>query len=202
MQENKIIDVSVHNGDIDFKQVKQYGVAGVIHRATLGGGNDVDKNYKTNAQKILAAGLYIGAYHVITEASIEDQINNIKTNVPINGKYPPLTLSLQDKYKYEASFISSLVIKVLGLIGRQPTIHGNFNKLQDVFGNLTPNDYIFRTDLWLSRYNKQPEPLPASWNTWKIWQHTNKGTVDGVKGDCPLDNFNGTLEELEKYFNM
>ena len=57
----KLIDVSVHNGTIDFKKVKKAGIDGVIIRAGYGN-STVDKNFHTNIKNALDNGLHIGVF--------------------------------------------------------------------------------------------------------------------------------------------
>ena len=52
----KLIDVSAHNGTIDFAKVKTDGVQGVIIRAGYGF-KTVDKCFKNNIKNALANGL-------------------------------------------------------------------------------------------------------------------------------------------------
>ena len=57
----KLIDVSAHNGTIDFAKVKADGVQGVIIRAGYGF-KTVDKCFKNNIKNALANGLHVGVY--------------------------------------------------------------------------------------------------------------------------------------------
>ena len=57
----RLIDVSVHNGTIDFKKVKKAGIDGVIVRAGYGN-STVDKNFHTNIKNALDSGLHVGVY--------------------------------------------------------------------------------------------------------------------------------------------
>ena len=57
----KLIDVSAHNGTIDFAKVKVDGVQGVIIRAGYGF-KTVDKCFKNNIKNALANGLHVGVY--------------------------------------------------------------------------------------------------------------------------------------------
>ena len=61
MSYKKIIDVSYHNGSINWSKVKAAGIKGVIIRAGYGAGN-VDKLFKSNIKGALAAGLPVGIY--------------------------------------------------------------------------------------------------------------------------------------------
>lgn len=57
----KLIDVSAHNGTIDFAKVKADGIQGVIIRAGYGF-KTVDKCFKNNIKNALANGLHVGVY--------------------------------------------------------------------------------------------------------------------------------------------
>ena len=58
----KIIDVSVHQGEIDWKKVKASGVRGAVIRAGYGKGN-VDKTFIQNIEGAINAELdFIGVY--------------------------------------------------------------------------------------------------------------------------------------------
>ena len=56
------IDISAHNGDINFEKVAADGISFVIIKATEGG-TFKDKKFVENLQKARAAGLKVGAYH-------------------------------------------------------------------------------------------------------------------------------------------
>lgn len=57
----KVIDISEHNGSINFDKVKASGVEGVIIRAGFGKGN-IDKRFINNIKSAITAGLHIGIY--------------------------------------------------------------------------------------------------------------------------------------------
>lgn len=59
----RVVDVSHHNGDIDFKAIKSAGIYGVIIRAGYGKLiSQTDKKFEENYEKAKAAGLKVGAY--------------------------------------------------------------------------------------------------------------------------------------------
>ena len=67
------IDVSYHNGDIDWQAVKDAGIEFVIVRSSYGLQSKDDRfvEYVTGAK---AAGLKVGAYHYSYALSVEDAI--------------------------------------------------------------------------------------------------------------------------------
>lgn len=59
----KVVDVSHHNGDIDFKAIKANGIYGVIIHAGFGKHvSQKDKTFEQNYERAKAAGLKVGAY--------------------------------------------------------------------------------------------------------------------------------------------
>ena len=59
----KVIDVSHHNGDIDFKAIKSAGIYGVIIHAGFGKyASQKDKTFEQNYERAKAAGLKVGAF--------------------------------------------------------------------------------------------------------------------------------------------
>nr|MDE7190383.1 hypothetical protein [Muribaculaceae bacterium] len=56
------IDISAHNGDIDFRKVAADGISFVIIKATEGG-TFKDRKFIDNLRKAREAGLKVGAYH-------------------------------------------------------------------------------------------------------------------------------------------
>ena len=51
--------------------------------------------------------------------------------------------------------------------------------------------------LWIANYNKVESPLDNM--NWKMWQFSDNGTVNGIKGPVDLDLFKGSFSELKKY---
>ena len=57
--------------------------------------------------------------------------------------------------------------------------------------------------LWVSSYRgpAATQPLmPKGWTDWTLWQYTDQGSIGGVSGPVDLSRFNGTVEELLKFF--
>lgn len=61
----KIIDLSHHNGKVDFVKVKASGIDGVIIRTGFGieSPRQVDRRFEDYYKGAKAAGLMVGAYH-------------------------------------------------------------------------------------------------------------------------------------------
>ena len=69
----RVLDLSAHQGDIDFSRVKKDGTWGVMLKATEGQSYlspAFDKNY----EQAIKAGLHVGAYHYLRAANALDSL--------------------------------------------------------------------------------------------------------------------------------
>ena len=76
--------------------------------------------------------------------------------------------------------------------GVKPIIYTNAdyykNYLKDKF-----NDY----PLWVAHYHGGETPHIE--RDWHFWQHSDRGTVDGINHRVDFNVFNGTMDDLRKY---
>lgn len=89
------IDVSRHQGDIDWKRVAADDVSFAIIKATEGG-DWVDPKFSENFREARAAGLKVGAYHFyrFNRTGAEQAQNFIKT-VPRNRDMLPPVIDIE-----------------------------------------------------------------------------------------------------------
>lgn len=66
-----VLDISGHQGDVDFEKVKKAGIYGVMLKCSEGDSYLAPK-FQPNYQKALAAGLKVGAYHFMRAAKAAD----------------------------------------------------------------------------------------------------------------------------------
>ena len=100
----KIIDISSHNGYIDFEKVKADGVEGVIIRA--GYGVQEDNKAVQNIQGCVKAGLPFGLYlysYATTENSGYEEIEFMREFILKYDLYPelPVYLDMEDADNYK-----------------------------------------------------------------------------------------------------
>lgn len=69
----KGVDVSEHNGEIDWHVMKENGIEFAIVRCTYGK-HEVDENFIENVRNAHAVGIKCGAYHYSYALSIEDAV--------------------------------------------------------------------------------------------------------------------------------
>ena len=188
------IDVSKHNGSIDFNKVKADGYDFVIIRAGYGKSNK-DTNFADNVKKALSAGLKIGAYWFIYAKTSNDIIANVRmAHATLNNykdklemgvwadyeydsdRYVGRQLSVQERTAWVKAFIEGMKSN-----GYDCGLYANPDYLDNKFGNLKSYK------LWISRYtddeNKVKNYKPI------IWQYSSTGKVAGINGNVDLNKF-------------
>ncbi len=205
------IDVSHHQGSIDWAQVKQSGCSFAFIKATEGA-TFIDKLFQHNHQCAKENGLLVGAYHFLRSSStIEAQLENFR-NVTAGcypGDLPPaLDIELPKQWsELKASECVDLAMQFLqGIEELLAPLASKTAGKPLPFIYLSPNfaDQILKNDprlerypLWLAHYTTAAQPrTPQPWSEWKFWQHSNEGRVSGIAGNVDLNRFSGNQEEL------
>jgi lysozyme len=204
---NSVIDISHHQGsNVDFAKVKAAGIVGVIHKATAGT-NMKDKMYPVNRQKALAEGLLWGAYHWGTgDASAADQVSFFLDYVQPDDQtlvaldYEP---NVAGPHRLGPDMTSD---QATGFANGINEIRGRFPLLYTGLAMAGKFPDLPQCPLWWARYANEPKGIPATWETWTLWQYTNGGfgnpphEVPGI-GHCDRDQFNGELAGLTSLWN-
>jgi lysozyme len=198
---NVIIDVSHHNGKVNFNKVAKAGIVGVIQKVTQGQ-IGVDPSYRSNRNKAKAAGLLWGAYHFGTNSDGVRQAEHFlktvgdvsDTLLVLNFEPNPTgpTMSLTEAHAF--------IVHVAEKTGRFPGFYSG-HYIKQIIG--TDSDPILsRCWFWLAQYGPTPV-VPPNWKTWTLWQYT-----DGAFGPEPhsvpevgrldRDTFNGDDAQLRK----
>lgn len=191
----KGIDISNHNGNINFNNVKLDGVEIVYIKATEGTtyiDGYLDTDY-TNAHYI---GLKTGFYHFLVRTSspetqatsfcnaIKDRANDIIPMLDIETNFDGL---MDYVLKFIAKFkeLSNLPIGIY-------TYTGFMDNLDDRIA-----DY----PLWEANYNNDPWNLSDNFFTNRIGhQYTETGSIDGINTKCDVNEFNeGVLTNSKGY---
>jgi lysozyme len=197
-----VVDLSHHNTNINFAQMRAAGVAGVIHKATQGTGF-VDDKYASRKQPALQAGLLWGAYHFGTGDDVNTQVDFFLKTV---GNQPD-TLLVLDFEKNTTPPGNSMTLAqaeqflttVENRTGRKPVFYtGSF--LTDVGGSAAiPSLAQYR--VWWARYSTTPH-LHATWPNYWLWQYSDgvngpdNKVVSGV-GPCDCNTFSGNETDLQ-----
>lgn len=204
------IDISHHNGVVDWAKVAEDGISFVFLKASEGR-TLVDRTFHNNTKGARAAGLLVGAYHFVNATStgaaeleakhFADTIRGVHLDLPpvMDFENNPGSLGRSQISEVAKTFLAELERQ----IGRKPMIYtgnsfaGNFDASLGAY------------PLWIARYSTEAPKNAAAWRQWIIWQYSDGqvgGTrqngsrkVSGVGGYVDLNEFNGTLAELRAW---
>lgn len=199
------IDVSHHNGTINWDQVRASGMTFAFIKASQGQ-RFRDRKFIDNVQGARKAGLLVGAYHFVDattpEAARAEAVHFASTLELAGGagtfELPPVMDYENNPGSLGKAGINAVAKAFLSelerLTGREPIVY-------------TGNSFATNFDtsfsaykLWVARYSRRlPSPTPA-WNKWDFWQYSESGTVPGIQGAVDLNEYAGTLEELKQEF--
>ncbi len=197
------VDVSAYQGNIDWHAVKNSGTAFVFIKATEGA-TFIDKAYLSNITGARAANIPCGAYNFFRpQTSVGEQIGNfVKTVGQLKvGDLPPV-LDLEVSASWNTipqAMRLELVVRwlegVKTQLGVEPIVYLSSSFAGDV---LASSNELANYPLWVAHYTTAPRPnVPLPWHVWTFWQHSDKGTVGGIKGFVDINWFNGSLAQLE-----
>lgn len=193
------IDVSHHQGDIDWETVKKSGVDFVYMKATEGG-DFKDRLFERNWSESARVGIVRGAYHFFTLCKPgAEQAENFIASVPVEDTAMPPAVDLEfggncaDRPS-TAEVLREVLIYLTRLerhYRKKPILYmtAEFHEayLQGVF-----EDHA----VWLRGIVRKPKYGPADW---AFWQYHNKGHRDGIKGPVDLNVFGGDREAFEEF---
>ncbi len=197
------IDVSYHQGAIEWAQVAAAGKRFAFVRATAGT-LTADSAYRANRSGARAAGLAVGSYHFANpDGAFNDAANEaswfLRSAAIASGDLVPVldfeTANGLDPAALTA-WAQTWLSQVTAATGVRPIIYTT-PKFWST--HMVDTDWFAKNGysvLWIAHWTASSEPwIPAGgWggNGWSFWQHSSTGTVPGISGDVDLDRFNGS----------
>lgn len=190
----KGIDVSKHNGNIDWNAVKASGIDFVIircgYRGSSSGALIVDPMYSTNINGAKAAGLNVGVYffsQAVNEAEAVEEASMVLDLIsPYSLQYPVYidveksngrgdAISPDERTAVTRAFLST--IQNAGYTGGVYS-----NKLW--FENRINTGSLLDYRIWLAQYVDIPTYTATRYD---MWQYTSKGQVAGIGGNVDMN---------------
>ena len=187
-EDMKGIDVSVHNGDIDWGKVKSAGIEFAILRAGFGRlEKQKDEKFEQNYAGAKAAGIPVGAYwysYAMTPEEAELEADVFLSVIKGKQFEMPVYFDLEEKKQFDlgkenVSAIMRAFLKKVESAGYFVGLYGSASSLT----THTADDIKSWFTIWLAHWVDQTNYSGA----YGIWQYSEKGHVDGISGNVDLD---------------
>ena len=186
------IDVSHHQGDINWDQYAASGKKLAICKLTEGS-DFVDDKAAENRAEMSKAGVECGLYHfagsgpahTIGDATKEADFYLSQVGKMGATEFPVLDFEQADGLTpaQQASWISGWCTEVQDKTGKTPWLYTNEKLLHGMDADASK---LTQYPLWLADYNtsdRKDPPASTPWKNLEAWQFTEKGNVAGVSGD-------------------
>ena len=185
--ELKLIDVSVHQGQIDWEKVKKH-IDGAIIRCGYGSdyANQDDKRFVQNVEGCIKHGIPFGVYLY----SYAKTINAAKSEAAH-------VLRLLEPYKNKLSYPVYYDLEEAGTENgavERANIFGEIIESKGYWCGIYANQYWWQTYLksgldrftkWVAKYSDS-KPSGIS-GTYDIWQYSSKVSVPGIEGNVDMN---------------
>ena len=192
------IDVSHYQGNIDWQRLtqtrqSQFPIHFIFMKASEGGDYG-DRVFQVNFDSAKAYGFIRGAYHFYNPKTdpvrqADFFINSVKLDT---GDLPPV-LDIEKRGDDARTLRRDLKIwldKIERHYKVKPILYTSYK-----FKTRYLNDSIFDSyPYWIAHYYVDSVEYKGNW---KFWQHTDVGTLPGIREKVDLNIFNGSLEELK-----
>ena len=194
------IDVSNHQGTVDWNKVKAAGIDFAILKVGPVYGKP-DDSFERNAAECERLGIPYGVYYYSYARSVEDANKEAdRTLAWLGGHHPslPVYYDLEDNYilqdpnfsKDKLAQIAQTFCNRMEAVGFKSGIYANLNWLNNYLDSPSLSGY----DHWVAQYNWRCDYA----GSYSFWQYSSSGNVPGVNGRCDMNYcFNGSFLNLD-----
>lgn len=190
----KGIDVSSHQGYIDFRKVKNAGIDFVIIRMACG--TNIDKDFFKNYHSAKANGLKVGAYIYTTANTVPkivSEVNAIKNELYSFIEANELELELDLPFFIDVEHNTIINTSKSNVSWLFDESYKRFKELFAKVGLYASSSILvskFREDIlesvpvWVAEWDNNLDYK----GDFIFWQYSNKGKVDGIETDVDLNS--------------
>lgn len=186
------IDVSTHQGTIDWDEVAGVGLSFVIVKATQGRSqataglrNFTDSKFKRNITEAHRIGLRVGVYHYLTAQTVGEAMEEAEYFLSAIEPYKPIidlwaVVDVESKYLPKDKTLLTQIVNTfcsrVTSAGLRPMVYTNPDYLKHRL-----NDVSY-WPLWLALWrNKTNVPTVAEYPAMKLWQWGGEA-ISGISG--------------------
>lgn len=191
----KGIDVSKHNGTIDWNKVKASGIKFAIIRGGFGN-TTVDPQFKANIEGAIAAGVDVGVYwfsYAINTTKAKEEANKclevlkpykdkIKYPVFFDFEYDSVNYAKKQGVSVTKTMASNMAKAFLQQVKSSGYKVGIYTNL-DFSNNYFSSEVLSTYDTWIAQYNSKCTYS----GKYVMWQYSESGKVDGISGNVDLN---------------
>lgn len=196
------LDLSAHNGDVDFARLAADSIDFVVLKATEGA-TFKDPRFEANYQAARRAGIAaLGAYHFFRfDADGRRQGENMLATLAGKTLELPLVIDLEEWTNPRRLPTDTVVARLQAMIdciesqGHPVMLYTNKDGYERfVRGRFC--DY----PLWICSFTEPPMPADADME-WTLWQYSHWGWTAATVGEVDLNAFNGTRSQWLRWLH-
>ena len=200
----KGLDLSSHNGIVNFDSLAAAGIDFVYLKASEGIGFR-DESFSRNYAAARRTGIPVGAYHFFRfECDGRRQASNLLSAVKDCTLDLPLAIDIEEFGNPVAAPTEIIIGRLATMVshlqsaGRRVIIYTNKNGdarfIRKHFDRLEEGD----PELWICSFTDPP----LTRRPWLMWQHSHKARVPGIKGYVDMNTFNGSRDFWEAWLEQ
>lgn len=183
------IDVSKHQGAIDWKKVKTSGVEFAILRAGYGKSiSQKDPQFETNYKGVKAAGMPVGAYWYSYATTVEEAKQEAAVCLEVlKGKQLeyPIYFDIEENSQFRlgktaCTAIAKAFLEEIESAGYFAGIYSSKSHLETYISE----DLRKRYAVWVAHYGVSKTTYHGDFG---IWQKSDAGKVSGIAGNVDLN---------------
>ena len=177
------IDVSHYQGSIDWKQVANTGSVSYVYIKATEGGNLQDDHYAYNVREAKKAGLLVGAYHFFrANVSLDEQFRNMTSVMKREDIDLVPIIDVEHTGKCSSAELRRRLEKFMQMVenyyGKKPMLYTFVNFYNKHFSGSSLRNYPL-----MIAYYREDEPQLRDGNRYAVWQYTQHGSIEGVRGN-------------------
>jgi len=190
----KGIDVSNHQGEIDWVKVAQNERIKFVFIKSTEGRDYQDKYFAVNWNEASQVGMYKGAYHYFTTTSSgKEQAENFIGMVPYEKGCLPPVVDIEESGLSKAAFRKELV-DYLTLVEEKYHQKPILYVVYPLYNEYIKGEFE-QYPIWIRDIIKPPK-LSGN-RDWMLWQYCNRGRIKGVNTYVDLNVYNGNMDDLK-----
>ena len=198
----KVPDISVYQGDVNFKELKKNGIRGLFIRAGYGK-NNIDQKWVKNVQACYNLGLSASPYwfsYALNESMSRNEADYCinaaekyykECAIVFDQEYDSINYMRKKGVTPTKQLVNDIAVAFLKRVverGHKPILYTN----RDFIKNWYDMNYInkkvgVKVELWFAYYSNN-EPTEVSNSSVIAWQYTSKARIPGISGNVDMNN--------------